>query len=116
MPTNLIGTPVIGLDRQRGAAAGVAVELGHDHAVELQRLVERLGAVDGVLAGHRVDHQVDLVGTDAAVDHRELVHQLGVDVQPAGRVEDHHVGARSPWPASPRPGTGPRGLSRSRSA
>ena len=46
-----------GLDRQRRAAAGVAVELGHDHAVEFQRLVERLGAVDGVLAGHRVDHQ-----------------------------------------------------------
>ncbi len=92
MPTNLIGTPVIGLDRQRGAAAGVAVELGHDHAVELQCLVERLGAVDGVLAGHSIDHQIDLVGTHAAVDHRELVHQLRVDVQTAGRIEDRHVG------------------------
>ena len=81
------------LDRQRRAAAGVAVELGHDHAVELQRLVERLGAVDRVLAGHRVDHQVHLVGLDAAVDLRQLVHQLFVDVQAAGRVEDHHVGA-----------------------
>ena len=98
-----------GLDRQRGAAAGVAVELGHDHAVELQRLVERLGAADGVLAGHRVDHQVDLVGTDAAVDLRQLAHQLFVDVQPAGRVEDHHFARRWPWPASRPPGTGPRG-------
>ena len=80
------------LDRQRGAAPGVAVELGHDHAVKLQRLVERLGAVDGVLAGHRVDHQVHLVGADAAIDGRKLIHQFGVDVQPAGRVEDHHVG------------------------
>ena len=82
-----------GLDRQRRAAAGVAVELGHNHAVEFQRLVERLGAVDGVLAGHRIDHQIHLVGTDPAIDHRELAHQLGIDVQPAGRVENHHVGA-----------------------
>ena len=61
MPMNLIGTPVTCLTRQRRAAAGIAVELGQDHAVEFQRFVERLGAVDRVLAGHAVDHQVDLV-------------------------------------------------------
>ena len=88
-----------GLDRQGGAAAGVAVELGHDHAVEFQGLVERLGAADGVLAGHRVDHQEDLVGTDAAVDLGQLAHQLFVDVQAAGRIEDHHLHAAWPWPA-----------------
>ena len=32
------------LDRQGRPAAGVAVELGEDHAVEFQRVVERLGA------------------------------------------------------------------------
>ena len=84
------------LDRQRRAAAGVAVELGHDHAVELQRLVERLGAVDGVLAGHAVDDQVDLVRLDACGrSASSCVHQLVVDVQPAGRVENHDVGAVS---------------------
>ena len=41
-------------DRQRRAAAGVAVELGQDHAVELERLVEGLGRGDGVLAGQGV--------------------------------------------------------------
>ena len=50
------------LDRQRGAAAGVAVELGQHHAVELDPLGEALGDVDRVLAGHRVDHQQDVVG------------------------------------------------------
>src|SRR5215217_8586864 len=35
-----------GLDRERGAAAGVAVELGEDHAVELRRRGELLGDVD----------------------------------------------------------------------
>src|SRR4051795_11105845 len=49
-----------GLDRQRRAAAGVAVELGEDHAVELRRLGELLGDVDGVLAGHGVEHEQDV--------------------------------------------------------
>ena len=48
------------LDRQRGAAAGVAVELGQDHAVEVRGLVELLGDVDRVLAGHRVDDEQDV--------------------------------------------------------
>ncbi len=50
------------LDAERGAAAGVAVELRHDHAVDRQRGVERLGHADGVLTGHRVDHQERVVG------------------------------------------------------
>ena len=56
------------LDREGGAAAGVAVELGQDDAVEFQRFVERLGAVDRVLAGHAVDDQQHLVGRRLAVD------------------------------------------------
>src|SRR3954468_18809932 len=39
-----------GLDRQRGAAAGVAVELGHHDAVEVDGLGELLGDVDRVLS------------------------------------------------------------------
>ena len=58
------------LDRQRGAAAGVAVELGHHHAVELGRLGEALGDVDRVLAGHRVDDQQDVVGLGRACGSR----------------------------------------------
>ena len=81
------------LDRQRRAAAGVAVELGHHQAVELQRFVERFGAVDGILAGHAVDHQQHLVGLDALVDSLQLLHQLVVDVQSAGGVENDHRNA-----------------------
>ena len=54
------------LDREQRAAAGVAVELRHDDAVELQRLVERLGAVHRVLAGHAVDDEEHLVRLHAA--------------------------------------------------
>ena len=56
------------LDRQRGAAAGVAVELGHDHAVEVDGLGELLGDVDRVLAGHRVDDEQDVVRLDRLAD------------------------------------------------
>ena len=80
-----------GLDRQRGAAAGVAVELGHHDAVELDRLGELLGDVDRVLAGHRVDDEQHVVGLDGLPDPHELVHQLLVDVQAAAGVDDQHV-------------------------
>ena len=47
--------------RQRRAAAGIAVGLGEDHAGQAQGLVERLGGVDGILAGHAVDDEQPLV-------------------------------------------------------
>ena len=77
------------LDRQQRTATSVAVQLGHDHAVQLQGVVERLGTVDRVLARHAVHDQIDLVGLHAVVDPRQLLHQLLVDRQPAGRVQDH---------------------------
>ena len=58
---NAIGLPMTSLTRQRRAAAGVAVELGQDHAVDGQRLVERLGHADRVLTGHRVDDEERVV-------------------------------------------------------
>ena len=79
------------LDGQRRAAAGVAVHLGHDDAVKVQGVIERLGAVDGVLAGHRVADEVHLVGPDEAVDLLQLVHRHFVDVQPASSVEDDGI-------------------------
>ena len=91
MPTNLIGTLRHLADGQGRAAAGVAVHLGEDDAVEFEGVVERLGAVDGVLAGHGVADEVDLVGLDLRVDLLQLVHRHLGDVQPAGGVEDDGV-------------------------
>ena len=80
-----------GLDAQGSAAAGVAVELGQNDAVELQPLVELLGGVDGVLAGHRVADQVDLVRRDRLGDLGHLRHHLLIDVQPAGGIDHDHI-------------------------
>ncbi len=101
MPSELDRLAGDGAHRQRGAAAGVAVELGEDDAVEVDRCCELLGDVDGVLAGHGVDHQQDVVRLDRVADAHELAHQLVVDVQAAGGVDDDHVaavGARTPTP------------------
>ena len=80
-----------GADRERGAAARVAVELGDHDAVEVGDLGEALGDVDRVLAGHRVDDEQHVVGLGHLADPGELVHQLLVDVQAAGGVDDQHV-------------------------
>ena len=57
-------------DRQRGATAGVAVELGQHDAGEADAVAERLGGGDRVLADHRVEHEEDLVGVDGVADRR----------------------------------------------
>src|SRR5205814_6459579 len=79
-------------------AARVAVELRHQHAVEVESLFEGGGDVDGLLAGHRIQDEHDRLRAYDLADAHELVHQLLVDLQATGRVDDHRVavlGARA---------------------
>ena len=85
-----------GPDGEGRAAPGVAVQLGEDHAVDAQRLVEGGGRVDGVLAGHGVHHQQNLVGMDGGLHPLELVHQLLVHVETAGGIQKDDVVAVVP--------------------
>ncbi|PRQ07407.1 hypothetical protein ENSA7_28710 [Enhygromyxa salina] len=82
-----------GLDRQRRAAAGVTVELGQDHAGQVEALVERLGGGHRVLADHRVDDQEDVGRVHARLDVLELGHERVVDRQATGGVIDDEVDA-----------------------
>ena len=82
-----------GLDRQRRAAAGVAVQLREHDAVEARHLSEGLGDVDGVLTGHRVDDEQHVVRLGALLDLGELLHQVLVHVQTPARVDDQDVAA-----------------------
>ena len=95
-PTSLIGSAGDGAHRQRGAAAGVAVHAGHDDAGHADRVVERLGGVDRVLAGHRVDHQQSLGRIGGGADFLHLRHQRLVDREAAGGVEQHDVVTLAP--------------------
>jgi hypothetical protein len=83
-----------------GAAARIAVELGHHHAVEGRDRAELPGHVDRVLARHRIDDEQDAVRRDRLLDRRQLGHQLLVDVQAARGVDDQDVLAllRRPLP------------------
>ena len=60
----------LGGPRARRHAAGVAVELGQDHGVEVDAVEERLRGGDGVLADHRVQDEEDLVRVHGVADRR----------------------------------------------
>src|SRR5581483_9757745 len=55
--------------------------------------LERERDVDGLLAGHRVEHEQDVRRPDGPVDLGQLLHQLLVDLETAGGVDDHDVAA-----------------------
>ena len=76
---------------QGRTAAGVAVELGEDHAGEADAVAECDRGVDGVLTDHGVQDEEDLVGDDGVADADRLVHHLGVHAQTAGGVHDDDV-------------------------
>ncbi len=79
------------LGRQRGPAAGVAVELGHDQAADADALIEGGGDRQRLLAGHGVDHQDPLARFQQPAELGQFVHERFVDLQPTGGVDDHQV-------------------------
>ena len=81
--------------RQRRATAGVAVELGEHDTGDVDALLEGVGGLDGGLADHRVDDEQHLVGLDRGADVGGLLHQVGVDGQAAGGVDDDDVVLRA---------------------
>src|SRR5687768_13179246 len=83
------------VDRERRAAARIAVELRHDHARDAEALVEALRDLHGLLSRHAVDDEQDLVWTNRLLEALELRHHLVVDLQPAGRVDDDDTVPRS---------------------
>src|SRR5439155_17305529 len=86
----------VGLDRERDAALGGAVELGQHDATDLDGLGELLGLYEAVLPGRRIEdeqHLGDLAGrlVGHAADLAQLLHEVDLRVQPAGGVGQHQV-------------------------
>jgi hypothetical protein len=106
------------LDRQGGATAGVAVELGQDDATELERVVEGLRGGDCVLSDHGVNDQERVVGLGGVRDLPDLAHELSVNGQPARSVDDADVTAEPTGLLQAGLGTGHRigGLAEDRHA
>ena len=82
-------------DREGCSAACVAVNLGQDDAVELKSLVKRLSGSHCILAGHGIDDEEGVVGVHGLGYSPHLVHELAVDREPAGGVDDHEVTSES---------------------
>ena len=78
----------------RGTTASITVKLCQDHAVQFQRFVKRFSTVDCVLAGHRIADEQNLIGLYLSINLFELFHQILVDVQTTGSIEDDDVDAR----------------------
>ena len=95
VPMNLTGCSGDVADGERRAAARVAVHFGEHGAGERQAFVEFVGGADGVLAGHGVGDEEDFLRREQRLELRHLVHQVGVDVQAAGGIDDQRVAAAS---------------------
>ena len=78
---------------QGRAAAGIAIELCQDHAVDVELIVEGLGHVDRVLTGHRVHNQQNFLRMDRFLDAGQLVHQRFIHMQATGGIDDQHIAA-----------------------
>ena len=89
---NSMGLPVTSMDGERAAAAGIAVHLRHDDAVEVDLLGKRRGNVDDILAGHGIDDHENLVGLDGVANARSASSIISlIDMQAARRVDDDDV-------------------------
>ncbi len=82
------------LDAERSTASCVAVQLREYYAGDTEQLVEVFRGDDRVLADHRVDDEVDVVGGDNVLDGAQFLHQGLVDRESAGRVVDDDVTAK----------------------
>ena len=80
-------------DGDRRAAASVAVHLGEDDAGKRELLVEFVCRVDGVLSSHRIGDEQNFLRIEQPFERLHLLHELVVDVETAGGIDDKHVAA-----------------------
>ena len=78
-------------NRQRRAAAGVAVDFGQHHAGQRQRFVKGLRGIRRILTGHRIDDEQRLNRVNRGVDLFDFVHHRFINVQTAGGIHQQHV-------------------------
>src|SRR5208282_1233854 len=85
-------------DRHDYAALGRAVELRQDYAGQRHGVAEDFRLAERVLTGGRVEHQDSLVrrarelASDYARDLLELLHQVNLGLQAAGRIDQDRAG------------------------
>ena len=82
-----------GADGERRAAAGIAIHFGEDDAGDAELFVELVGGFYGVLPGHGVGHEEDFDGVQQLFQLLQFGHQVIVDVETAGGIDQQNVAA-----------------------
>src|SRR5580658_11245154 len=77
-------------DRKRRAAARIAIHLRKNDAGDPEPFVKLVSRLHGVLAGHRVGDKQDLGGIQQLLQLLKLLHELIIDMQPSGRVDQQN--------------------------
>src|SRR2546429_7763590 len=78
-------------DRQRSPTASVAVHLCQHDSGQRKLFVKFIGRADGVLSGHGVGHEQDLLRVHEPLKGLHLLHELIVYMQATGGVDDEHI-------------------------
>ena len=78
-------------DRQRGAAAGVTIELGQNESGQVERLVEVLRNRDRLLTERGIRDQQNFIRLHRLPDADQFLNHVLIDLQPSRGVDDHHV-------------------------
>ncbi len=91
MPTNFTGRAGNFADGEGRAAARVAVELREDDTCDAELFVKFACGANSVLPDHGVGDEQNFGGIQFALQHLQFVHQLGVDVEAAGGVDEDYV-------------------------
>jgi len=77
--------------RDGGATPGITVQFGEDQAGDIGLIQEPACHVDGILAGHRIQHEQHLVGVGHLADRRQFLHQVFIYLQPPRGVDDDRI-------------------------
>ena len=79
-------------DGEGRTATGIAVHLGQHHTGQAQTFVEGLRHGHGILTGHGVGHEQDLLRVHRGLDGGQFLHQGLVHMQTAGGVQQDYRG------------------------
>src|SRR6202035_1023566 len=80
-----------GAHRQGRTAPRIAVDPGQHDRRDAGALAKGFGDIDRILPGHAVGDDQVLVGVGGRAHRRHFEHQLFVDVEPPGGVENYDI-------------------------
>ena len=79
------------LDRQGSTASCITVHLREHDARDVEKVVERLCNVYGILTEHCVHYEKNLGRGGCFFNFYKLCHELFINVKTSGSINEHHI-------------------------